>query len=274
MLDFLPVLVLTGAAVGFTAALLGVGGGFIMVPVMYWVMLGSGLPEDIALLTAFGTSLFVMIPTVVSSTLRHHRLGAVVWRVSVILGPAGFVGALAASSIASSLPVHALKIGFGVLVLLIALRMGIGLRGVSCEDESCPQPPRSKLIVLGLVMGVISGLTGLGGGALMVPALVLMFHFPMRRAIATSSAAIIFTSVGGIAGYIVSGIGVAGRLPYSMGYINLAVWLSLIVLSIPMAQVGARTAHVVDARRLRAIFAVLMLYVGLRMMGAFEGIGL
>ena len=274
MLDFLPILVLTGAAVGFTAALLGVGGGFIMVPVMYWVMLGSGLPEDIALLTAFGTSLFVIIPTVVSSTWRHHKCQAVVWRVSIILGPCGLVGALVGSTLAASLPSHVLKTGFGVLVLVIALRMGIGMRGTSCEDESCPQPPRIRLVILGLVMGVISGLTGLGGGALMVPALVLMFHFPMRRAVATSSAAIIFTSIGGIVGYIVNGIGVAGRLPYSMGYINLAVWLSLIVLSIPMAQLGARTAHVVDAKKLRLLFAVLMVYVGLRMIGAFEGIGL
>ncbi|MBN1855879.1 MAG: sulfite exporter TauE/SafE family protein [Dehalococcoidia bacterium] len=274
MLDFLPILVVTGAAVGFTAALLGVGGGFIMVPVMYWVMSGSGLPEGTALLTAFGTSLFVMIPTVLSSTLRHHRLGAVVWRVSIILGPCGLVGALAGSTLAASLPSHALKVGFGIMVLLIALRMGIGFRGTSCEDESCPQPARIRLVILGLGMGVISGLTGLGGGALMVPALVLLFHFPMRRAVATSSAAIIFTSIGGITGYIANGLGVVGRLPYSLGYVNVAVGLSLIVLSIPMAQLGARTAHVVDAKRLRLIFAVLMFYVGLRMMGVFEGLGL
>lgn len=107
----------------------------------------------------------------------------------------------------------------------------------------------------------------------MVPALVLLFHFPMRRAVATSSAAIIFAALGGIVGYIVNGLGVPGRLPYSLGYVNLAAWLAIIVLSIPMAQLGARTAHVVDARRLRLLFVVLMVYVGLRMMGVFEGLG-
>ncbi len=273
MLDFLPILVLTGAVVGFTAALLGVGGGFIMVPVMYWVMSGAGVSEDIALLTAFGTSLFVIIPTVASGTWRHNKRGAVVWNVSLVLGPCGLLGGLAGSTVAASLPGSALKMGFGVLVLVIALRMGVGLRGEPCEDESCPQPPRWRLVVLGVVMGVVSGLTGLGGGALMVPALVLLFHFPMRRAVATSSAAIIFSALGGIVGYIVNGIGVPGRLPYSLGYVNLAVWLALIVLSIPMAQLGARTAHMVDSRRLRLLFVVLMVYVGLRMMGVFEGLG-
>ena len=104
MFDFLPALVATGAAVGFTAALLGVGGGFIMVPVMYWVISGAGISEDIALLTAFGTSLFAIIPTVASSAWRHHKCGAVVWNVSLVLGPCGLLGALASSTVAGSLP--------------------------------------------------------------------------------------------------------------------------------------------------------------------------
>jgi len=107
-----------------------------------------------------------------------------------------------------------------------------------------------------------------------LPALVLLFHFPMRRAVATSSAAIIFSALGGVVGYIASGIGVPGRLPYSLGYVNLVVWLALIVLSIPMAQLGAKTAHAVDARRLRLLFVALQVYVGLRMMGVFEWLGL
>ena len=127
---------------------------------------------------------------------------------------------------------------------------------------------------LGIVMGIIAGMTGLGGGALMVPALVLLFKFPMLRAVATSSAAIIFTAPGGIIGYILNGLDVPGRLPYSVGYVNLAIWLALIVLSVPMAQLGAKTAHSIDGRKLRIIFVVLMVYVGLRMTGLFESIGL
>jgi len=274
VLDILPILVATGAVVGFTAALLGVGGGFIMVPVMYWVMSSASVPEDIALRTAFGTSLLVILPTVMSSSWRHHKAAAVVWKVSLLLGPMGAVGALAGSTIASYVPCGPLKVGFGVFVLLIALRMAVGLKNSASGELEPPLPKRSHLVVLGLVMGVISGMTGLGGGALMVPALVLLFHFPMRRAVATSSAAIIFTAIGGIIGYVVNGLDVAGRLPYSIGYVNLAIFAALVVTSVPMAQLGARAAHSIDASKLRLLFVVLMVYVGLRMMGALALIGL
>ncbi len=273
MLDLLPVLVIVGAVVGFVAALLGVGGGFIMVPVMYWVLTGSGVTEDIALRTAFGTSLLVIVPTVLSSTWRHHKNGAVVWRVAFILGGCGAIGALGGSTLAAYLPVEALKIGFGGFIIVIAARMLVGIRTEGVIADWTLSPRTLPLVALGLVMGVIAGLTGLGGGALMVPALVLLFRFPMLRAVATSSAAIIFTAPGGIIGYIVHGLGVPGRLPYSIGYVNLAVFLALVVLSIPMAQVGARTAHAIDGRKLRLLFVVLMIYVGLRMAGVFELFG-
>ena len=270
MLDLLPVLVLTGAIVGFTAAMLGVGGGFILVPVMYWVMSGAGVTEDIALRTAFGTSLLVIVPTVLSSTWRHHKNGAVVWRVALILGICGAFGALGGSTLAAYLPCGALKVGFGVFILVISARMLVGIKTEGQSTDWSASPRTGPVVALGLVMGVISGLTGLGGGALMVPALVLLFRFPMLRAVATSSAAIIFTAPGGIIGYIVHGLGVAGRLPYSIGYVNIAVFLALVVLSIPMAQLGARTAHAIDARKLRILFVVLMVYVGLRMTGLFD----
>ena len=89
-------------------------------------------------------------------------------------------------------------------------------------------------------------------------------------AVATSSAAIVFTAPGGIIGYIVNGLDVPGRLPYSIGYVNLAIGLALMALSIPMAQLGARAAHSIDARKLRLLFVVLMVYTGLRMTGLLD----
>jgi len=269
VLELLPILIATGAVVGFTAALLGVGGGFILVPIMYWAISGAGVAEDVALRTAFGTSLLVIVPTVASSTWRHHKKGAVVWRVALTLGACGAFGALAGSTLAAYLPASALKVGFGVFILVISARMLVGIKSEGVTSDWSASPRTISLVVLGLTMGVIAGLTGLGGGALMVPALVLLFHFPMLRAVATSSAAIIFTAPGGIIGYVMNGLGVAGRLPYSVGYVNIAVFLALVALSIPMAQVGARTAHAIDGRKLRMLFVVLMVYVGLRMIGVF-----
>jgi uncharacterized membrane protein YfcA len=99
--------------------------------------------------------------------------------------------------------------------------------------------------------------------------LVLTFNFPMHIAIGTSVASIILASLGGIVGYIVNGLGVSGLLPYSLGYVNLPIWLCLATTSIPLAQLGARAAHALPAKPLRYIFIAFMVYSGLRMIGVF-----
>jgi hypothetical protein len=116
---------------------------------------------------------------------------------------------------------------------------------------------------------MVAGLTGLGGGALIVPMLVLVLNFSMHIAIGTSVASIIFTSLGGTVGHIVNGLGVSGLLPYSIGYVNLPIWLCLAATSIPLAPLGARAAHALPAKQLRYIFIAFMVYSGLRMIGVF-----
>jgi uncharacterized membrane protein YfcA len=91
----------------------------------------------------------------------------------------------------------------------------------------------------------------------------------MQIAVGTSVASIIFASLGGVVGYIVNGIGVSGLLPYSIGYVNLPIWLCLAATSIPLAQLGARAAHALPAKPLRYIFIAFMVYAGLRMIGVF-----
>jgi uncharacterized membrane protein YfcA len=114
---------------------------------------------------------------------------------------------------------------------------------------------------------------GVGGGVLMIPVLVLALKFRMHSAVANSLAIMIFSSIGGIIGYIINGIGVSGRLSYSLGYVNLPSWLLLAIPSTVMAQVGAVIAHRMPRTLLMYIFIVIMLYIGLRMIGVFEWLG-
>ena len=107
----------------------------------------------------------------------------------------------------------------------------------------------------------------------MIPVLVLALRFEMHYAIGTSLAVMILISVGGVLGYIVNGIGVPERLPYSLGYVNLPSWLLLVVPSAIMAQVGAITSHKLPRRPLMYIFTVILFYMGLRMAGLFEWLG-
>ena len=256
-----------GAGAGFASGLLGVGGGFIMVPASYWVILAMGMSPDIAPKIAFGTSLLVILPTAISGSWRHNRAKAVRWRTALILGSCACVGALAGATLAAHLSGEILTTGFGGLLLAVALWMGLGIMPKLAKTGREPRERLGLVVALGFPIGLVTGLTGLGGGVLIVPALVLAMGFPMHVAIGTSVASIILASLGGVVGYIVNGLHVPGLLPYSIGYINLPIWLCLAATSTPCAQLGARVAHAVPAKVLRYVLVAFMVYTGLRMIG-------
>ena len=246
-----------------------------MVPITYWLIVAMGISPAIAIKVAFGTSLLVILPTAISGTWRHNKEKLVQWKAALVLGLCGLVGALAGATLAARLPGEALKVGFGGLVLAAALGMGLGmmprhpLTKLSYGEGDKVREPRDDfwlLSVCGFPIGIISGLSGIGGGILLVPALVLALSFPMHLAGGTSLASIIFISLGGVIGYVINGLGVPAPLPYSIGYINLPIWLCLAATSIPLAQLGSTTAHALPARQLRYVFIAFMVYVGLKML--------
>jgi len=260
------VLLATGIGVGFAGGLLGVGGAFIMTPVQYIVFTNMGIPADIAIKLAFGTSLMVILPTAASGTWRHHKRGAVWWKAALIMGSCGLACAFGGANLASQLTAATLKIVFGVVVL--AAGAGMLIRRPAEAGEKAKSNPW-LWVACAAPIGLMTGLIGLGGGVLAVPLMVLALRFKMHNAVATSLAFVMITSIGGIAGYIVNGLGVPGLPAYSIGYIHLETWALLAATSIGMAQLGARTAHRLPARQLRYIFIGVMFYMGLRMLGVF-----
>lgn len=259
----------TGVGAGFTSGLLGVGGGVITIPITYWVVVAMGIPPAIAIRIAFGTSLLVILPTVISGAWRHNKKEAVRWKAALVLGLCGLVGALGGAALAAQLPGRALEIGFGGLVLALALWMGLGMTPKLAREGLEPKDNLWPLIPCGFSIGMATGLTGIGLGALIIAALVLVLHFHMHLAIGTSLASMIFTSLGGIIGYIVNGLGVPGLPPYSIGYVNLPICFFLAATSVPMAQLGARTAYAVPAKQLCYLLVAIMVYIGLKMIGVF-----
>jgi uncharacterized membrane protein YfcA len=262
-------LLATGAGAGFASALLGVGGGFVMVPVMTWLIPAMGVSQDIAIKIAIGTSLLVIFPTAISGAWRHNKKKAIRWKTALTLGSTALVGAVVGGIVATHLPGETLEVGFGGLVLAIALWMGLGLMPRLRREGEEPRENLGLVAGCGFPIGMLSGLTGLGGGALIVPMLVLGLSFPMQIAVGTSVAAIVLSSLGGVISYTINGLGVSGLLPHSLGYINLPIWLCLAATSIPLAQLGARVAHALPAKPLRYIFIAFMVYSGLRMIGVF-----
>lgn len=264
------ILLATGVGVGFAGGLLGLGGAFIMTPVQYLLFTDMGLPTDLAIKLAFGTSLFVILPLAASGVWRHSLKGAVRWRAAFIMGGSGLAFAFGGATLAAHLPGTALKLAFGAVILASAIRM-LTTRTPKTEVEAIENP--WLLLAWAIPAGVISGILGIGGGIVMIPVLVLALHFKMHNAVGTSLAIMLFTAAGGAIGYFVNGLGVSGLPDYSIGYVNLPAWGLLAAASVGTAQLGAIVAHKLPAKQLRYIFIAVMLYMGLKMLGLFDWLG-
>ena len=263
-------LLATGTVAGFAGGLLGIGGAFIMTPVQYVIYLDMGLTADMAIKLAFGTSLLVILPTAASGTWRHNKREAVQWKAAFILGSCASIAAFGGATLATHLPETVLRIIFGIVSIVIGVRLLI-----TKPLETAPESRNNYwlLVLWAIPIGLLSGIVGIGGGVVMIPILMLALGFRMHHAMATSLAAIIFTSLGGIIGYIINGLNITNLPAYSIGYIYLPAWFLLAVTSISMAQVGAITAHKLPAKQLRYIFVLLLFFVGLRMLGVFAWLG-
>ncbi len=264
------ILIATGVAAGFAGGMMGLGGAFIMTPLQIIVYTGMGVDPDIATKTAFGTSLLVVFSSAVSGSWRHHRQGSVKWRVALTMGICGLVFGLIGSTFSSHIPGSALRIVFGTVSIASCIRMFF-----TAKEQSDAVAVSNPWIwaAWAVPVGLLSGLLGVGGGILMIPIMVVALKFKMREAVANSLAVMIITSLGGIIGYIINGTGVAGRLPYSVGYIDPVSWILLAVPAAVMAQFGAAAANHISQRWLTYLFVLLSLYVGLDMIGVFRWLG-
>ncbi len=268
---YLLVLILTGVGVGFTTGLLGIGGGFILVPILYYLLINMGFDPTMAIRAAFGTSLAIIIPTAISSAIGHYRKQQVDLKATIYMGGSGFLGALLGGYIATHIPGDISRILFGILLLLVAFRMLFFKEPLSY---------RIKLdnillfLLVGYFAGIMSGLFGVGGGIILIPAMVLVMGFNMREAGGTTSAIIILTSLGGILAYIIYGLTVTSLPPDSVGYVNLLQVMVIVIFSIPMAQIGTWASLKLPEKQLRYIFTVLMIYISLKMLDIFNWLGL
>ena len=189
------ILLITGIGVGFASGLLGVGGCFIMIPVQFWVLTSIGVNPKIAILVAFGTNLLVVLPTAISGAWGHSKKKAVLWKEAIALGISGAIAAMLGAFVATLLPGSILKIFFGIAIIAGAIRM-LTAKPPKIEEN----PPRNLLpyVLWGLPLGFFCGLIGIGGGVVMVPIMVMALKFKIHKAVGTSTAVMIFTSIGGI----------------------------------------------------------------------------
>ncbi len=260
-------LVASGAVTGVVAGMLGVGGGIIVVPVLYYVFTLLGVDQSVLMHMAVGTSLATIIPTSMRSTLSHHRKGAVDWNVVRIWAPGIILGTICAAMIANSISSMMLTLIFASFAFLFALNMAFGREGWHVKESL---PARGIQMVLAFFMGTLSALMGIGGGTLGVT-LFTLFNMDIRRAVATAAGLGIVISIPGTLGFMIAGLGEEGRLPWSLGYINLLGFLCISVATVLTAPLGVHLAHTIRRTTLLRIFALFLIITSLRMFWSVIG---
>jgi uncharacterized membrane protein YfcA len=262
LLPLAAALLAAGLAAGLIAGLLGVGGGIVVVPVLFHVFAGFGHDPGVAMLMAVGTSLGAMVPTSLASARSHRRRGAVDMALVRRWAPAVVAGVVAGTLIAGSVRGQVLTLVFGVVTLLVALNLAV-------RGEGRPIWPRLPggfgLQAIGFVIGTLSSLMGIGGGMLSVP-VMSSCSYPIRRAVATAAATGVLIALPGAIGFALAGLDQPGRPPLSIGYINGVGFLLIAPATVLAAPWGARLAHSINPRWLRWSFVVFLVATGARML--------
>ena len=257
MLYFALAVAGAGIAAGLIAGLLGVGGGIVLVPVLFYLFTLMGLDDNVRMHMAVGTSLSTVVATALSSSRAHYAKGAIDVALLRSWGPALLVGAIIGMMLFSMLKSSYLTLIFAVMTLLVALYM---LFGPNRQDSDTGQLPTGFLRALyGVSVGGLSSIMGIGGGTLSVPLLTL-YRYPMRKAVGTAAAIGLIIAIPGTIGAFIAGIGSPGRPPFSVGYVNILAFLLLIPITGFMAPIGARIAHSINPRYLRIAFALFLIF--------------
>jgi uncharacterized membrane protein YfcA len=181
----------------------------------------------------------------------------------VLVALAGVAGSLLGGSIAVGLEGPSLRKIFGFVLLVAVARLFAGKRKPGKEPE--PNLALQPLLATGLLVGLVSSLTGVGGALIAIPLLYTYIRFPLRKAFGTSSAAIVITAASGAALYLIRGWGNEFLPPGMPGFIDWQPAIPLILGAVPGAILGTRLAPRADIPLVRNIYAVILLVVMLRM---------
>ncbi len=263
LLEFL-IFVTVGCGVGFLAGLFGVGGGFIMVPVLLFSYEHLGFSHSVLTHMAIGTSLFVVLFASLSSAYQHSRQKNVDWRAVLILGLSSAVTAYITARIAAGLSGKSLQIAFAIIVGMAAFRMLTETEKMAekkIDTHSRPSP--YSLGGVGLCAGVVSALAGIGGGVFTIPMMYYFLRMPLKIAIGTSSAAIFITAFFSVIGYMISGMGRSGLADWNLGFVDLQRGLALAIGTVFLAKTGARASFKMNPHRLRKLFALFVILIAI-----------
>jgi uncharacterized membrane protein YfcA len=263
----LAALVAGGLLMGFLAGLFGIGGGSIIVPILYEVFRLQGVPDEVLMQLAVGTSLAVMIPTSLRSHAGHRARGAVEDAVVRRLGAYVVAGVGLGILLARSAPAEVFKWVWVVFTATMVAKLVFGREDWRLGLEL----PRSLLIeAYGVMVGFISTLLSIGGGVF-ITTLLMLYDRPITRAVATATGFGPLIAIPGAIGFVWAGWGQPGLPVLSLGYVNLLGFAALVPMSVLAAPLGVRVAHGIPRRALELALAAFLALVGGRFLWSLIG---
>lgn len=255
--------VLLGGFTGVLSGYLGIGGGIILVPVLSGLFLSKGMPLDITMTSAFSTSLLTAVFTTASAALKQLRQNNLILRAILPTAAGSIFGSQIGAWLGSTLKGTLLVIMFALFLLFAAWSLWKG--GIKKENTKASVFSFPSLVGLGFAMGILSALFGIGGGIVMVPIFILLFHFSPGKVAGTSSAIAFLTCISGVAGYLIFGADRAQGMDGFLGVIDYQTAVPIIFASILTAPIGAYLNKRFGGLVYQKIFAAFLIIVSIRM---------
>ena len=250
-----------GVVTGVLAGLFGIGGGAIIVPVLYEVFRALGVPEDVRMQLCIGTSLAIIVPTTVRSYLVHRAKGAVIPQIVRLWTPPAVAGVAVGAVAAAFAPSALFKITFVFFATFIGIKM---LFARDSWNLGGGLPGRAAMTGYGFITGLISSLIGVSGGAVSNMVLTL-YGKPIHNAVATSAGVGVPITIAGTIGYMLAGLQYQAQMPpLSIGFVSLIGFAVMAPVSSYTASYGVRLAHWLPRRRLEIAFGLFLMLVSLR----------
>lgn len=255
-------LLAVGAFSGVLAGLLGVGGGIVIVPALFYVFAGLGHPEATLMHVCVATSLGTILLTSARSMHSHNKKGAVDWGIlkswAPYIGLGTILGVVAADFLRSS----SLMLIFGVMAMIISLHMAFGRDSWRLGDAP---PAGGGRAGLAGGLGFLSALMGIGGGTFGLPILSL-YNVAVHRAVATAAGFGLIIAIPSVIGFIISGWAAPDRPAFTLGYIHLPAFAILVPMTVLCAPYGVKLAHSMNPRPLKLLFAFFLFITALNML--------
>ena len=251
----------SAVVVGFMAGFFGIGGGLIMVPILFYLFSFAGVEHAFVMHMAIGTSFSIIIPNSIISTITHMKFKAVDFSIVKTFGVFVVIGVVLGTVFAVSLKTSGLVLFFSIMTMIFAIYFLIE------KEKINPAPRKINLIyrvICGFLSGFLSAPMGIGGGVFNTP-IFKMFGYPINVAIGTSAAIGFLIALIGAIGFAISGTYFNINVPLSLGFINIPTFLIFIPITTFMAKIGAETVHKFNQALIGRIFGIYLFIVACRL---------